>query len=67
MRLYLFIRGDYADYDEYVGAVIAAKNIKVAKEIILRLGNYDWKCTLISKTASPRIKEGIILASFSAG
>lgn len=67
MKLYLLKRKDNNfDYDQYHASVVAAMSPEIAEKIMLELcsDGEEWECTLIDAS---NMKEGVILASYSAG
>jgi len=68
MKLYLLTRIDEIDWDEYVGAVIAAPTEEIAREIMLHIAlDGIWKCDLISETATDQVEQGVVLYSYNTG
>lgn len=64
MNLYL-ITNDEADYDEYKGWVIAAKDRRSAEKLLDRNLHSEHKVKKIGVTHYK--KEGVILSDFNAG
>lgn len=77
MKLYKVARKDieirWDNWDEFLGAVIAATSSKEAKEIMISLScetkhkGLEWQCTVIADEAKSNIKKGTVLTSFRHG
>ena len=63
MKLYLIQRTDAIGYDEYDGAVVAAKDEDAAKALC----PFSTVYSVTRRIGSTREKAGVILASFNAG
>ncbi len=64
MHLYLVVRTDEIDYDEYRGAVVRAANAADAKQIMFdQAGHGFWSARKIASTGPAEV----ILSDFKAG